>query len=39
MTNVNGADVNIPLAITNITTNGNAGVVNASLDSHQCDDD
>lgn len=58
------ADANIPLAITNITTNGNAndikqvhditsecrlvidsklkgiaGVVNASLNSHQYDDD
>lgn len=64
LTNLYPADANIPLAITNITTNGNAndikqvyditsecrlvidsklkgiaGVVNASLNSHQYDDD
>ena len=64
LTHLYSADANIPLAITNITTNGNAndikqvhditsecrlvidsklkgitGVVNASLNSHQYDDD
>lgn len=28
MTNVNGADTDIPLAVTNITTNGNANDIN-----------
>lgn len=31
MTNVNDADTDIPLAITNITTNGNARGINTAL--------
>ena len=31
MTNVNGANANIPLVITNLTTNGNANGINTAL--------
>lgn len=31
MTNMNGADTDIPLAITNLTTNGNANDINNVL--------
>lgn len=33
MTNANGANANIPLAITNLTTNGNANDINGELKS------